>query len=119
VWKRVEEVELYEYEDSILLRMLGNTPELRIIDFLLDNPRLDFSRKEIREAVGSTKRTLADKIPKLEYLGVIKESRKVGRTTLYKINLENEGVRALRIFERSISLKIAEDEQEKEDYVIA
>jgi hypothetical protein len=44
---------------------------------------------------------------------VIKESRKVGRTTLYKINLENEGVRALRIFERSISLKIAEDEQEK------
>ena len=107
--------ELYELEESILLKTFGNTPELRIVDFLLDNPRLDFSRKEIREAISSTKRTLSDKIPKLENLGIIKESRKIGKSTLYKINLENETVKCIRMIERNISLKIAEDELEKEE----
>jgi DNA-binding transcriptional ArsR family regulator len=105
---------LYELEDSIIITTFGNTAELRIIDFLLDNPRHDFSRKEIREAIGSTKRTLTEKIPKLESLGIIKESRKIGKTTMYRINLDNEAVRGLRSVERSISLQAAEDELENE-----
>lgn len=115
----MNESELYELEDSVLLRTLGNTPELRIVDFLLDNPRFDFSRKEIREAINSTKRTLTEKIPKLENLGIIKESRKIGRAKLYKINLDNEIVEAIRMIEENISLKIAEDELEKENMIIA
>ena len=114
--------ELYELEESILLKTFGNTPELRIVDFLLDNPRFDFSRKEIREAISSTKRTLSDKIPKLENLGIIKESRKIGKSTLYKINLENETVKCIRMIERNISLKIVEDElkkDEKEKLIVA
>ena len=107
---------LYELKDSILVRTLGNTPELRIVDFLLDNSRFDFSRKEIREAIGSTKRTLTDKIPKLEELGIIKVTRKIGKASLYQINLDNEAVKGLRIFDRNISLQIAEDELEKEDW---
>jgi len=93
-------------ETSLLLRTLGNTAELRILDFLLDNPKFDFSRKEIREAIGSTKRTLSEKIPKLEEQGLIRVSRKIGRAKLYKINLENPAVQAFRTLERSLSLKI-------------
>ncbi|MDH5385936.1 MAG: winged helix-turn-helix domain-containing protein [Candidatus Aminicenantes bacterium] len=114
---------LYDEERSLLLRTLGNTAELRILDFLLDNPRFDFSRKEIREAIGSTKRTLSEKIPKLEEQGLIRVSRKIGRAKLYKINLENPAVQAFRTLERSLSLKLAEEyaeepPDEKEEKII-
>lgn len=36
-------------KDSLLLKFLGKSPQLRIIDFLLDNKLLDFSKKEIIE----------------------------------------------------------------------
>jgi hypothetical protein len=36
----------------MLLQYLGKTPELRLVDFLLENALFDFSRKEILEAIG-------------------------------------------------------------------
>lgn len=43
--------ELYtkkEYK-SILMKALGESPKLRIIDFFLDNPLFDFTKKEVIE----------------------------------------------------------------------
>lgn len=36
---------LYQ-ERSILVKMLGDSPKLRIIDFFLDNPLFDFTKKK-------------------------------------------------------------------------
>ena len=48
--------ELYK-EKSILLKALGENPKLRIIDFFLDNPLFDFTKKEVFEALGMNKQT--------------------------------------------------------------
>ena len=79
---------------------------LRIVDFLLDNPQSDFSRKEVIEALGmnSSKQYFRN----LEEYGIVKITRKIGRTKLYKVNLENPLVKTLREYEKQISMKISE-----------
>jgi DNA-binding transcriptional ArsR family regulator len=107
--------ELYrrrEYQ-SVLLRTLGDSPKLRIIDFFLDNPLFDFTKKEVIEALGMSKQTFYKYFPDLERDGIVVVSRKIGRARLYKINLEHPLVEMLREYEAKLSLKIAEKEAEK------
>jgi DNA-binding transcriptional ArsR family regulator len=107
--------ELYrrrEYQ-SVLLRTLGDSPKLRIIDFFLDNPLFDFTKKEVIEALGMSKQTFYKYFPDLERDGIVVVSRKIGRARLYKINLGHPLVEMLREYETKLSLKIAEKEAEK------
>lgn len=75
-------------EPTLLMRYLGDTPQLRIIDFFLDN-QSDYSKKEILEGTGMSKTTLYKVWPDLEELLVVISARKYGNTTLYKLNRNN------------------------------
>lgn len=37
----------YKGDETLLLKYLGNSPTLRIIDFFLDNPLSDYSQNEV------------------------------------------------------------------------
>ena len=101
-----------EYQ-SILLKTLGDSPKLRIIDFFLDNPLFDFTKKEVIEALGISKQTFYKYFPELEEYGIVEVSRKIGRAKLYKINLKHPLVSMLREYETKVSMQIAEKEAEK------
>jgi len=96
--------------DSMLIKVFGKSPKLRILDFLLDYKLNDFTKKEIIEALGMSKVTFYKNFKDLIDLGLVIPSRKIGRATLYKINLENPMVKMLIEFEMKLSLKIAEEE---------
>jgi len=100
-------------EDSLLIRALGNSPKLRILDYLLDYKLNDFTKKEIVEALGMSKLTFYKYFKDLEELGLVTASRKIGRATLYKVNLNNPMVKMLIEYETKLSLQIAEQEAEK------
>lgn len=102
-----------ESYDSLLTKALGNSPKLRILDYLLDYKLNDFTIKEIVEAVGMSKLTFYKYFEDLEELGLVIPSRKIGRATLYKINLENPMVKMMIEYETKLSLQIAEREEEK------
>jgi len=95
-------------EDSLLIRALGNSPKLRILDYLLDYKLNDFTKKEIVEALGMSKLTFYKYFKDLEELGLVMASRKIGRATLYKVNLNNPMVKMLIEYETKLSLQIAE-----------
>lgn len=99
--------------DSLLIRALGNSPKLRILDYLLDYKLNDFIKKEIVEALGMSKLTFYKYFKDLEELGLVTASRKIGRATLYKVNLENPIIKMLIEYERQLSLQIAEQEKAK------
>lgn len=82
-------------EESLLLQKLGKNPKLRIIDFFLDNRLFDFSKKEIIEGTGMSKATFYKYWPEIEENNIVKESRKYGKTVLYKINEDNPTVKKL------------------------
>lgn len=100
-------------EQSLLIRALGDSPKLRILDYLLDFKLNDFTKKEIVEALGMSKQTFYKYFKDLEELGLVTASRKIGRATLYKINLENPIVKMLIEYEAQLSMKIAEQEKAK------
>ncbi len=72
-------------DETLLIRHFGDTPNMRIIDFFLDNMS-DYSKKEILEGTGISKTTLYKVWPELERLEIVVPKRKYGNTTLYVLN---------------------------------
>lgn len=82
-------------EMSFFMKYLGDNPKIRILDFLMDNFSIDFSLPQI--AVGShvAYTTLMEIFPKLIEQGMIIETRRIGKSRLYKMNLDNPVAKAL------------------------
>jgi hypothetical protein len=76
-------------EKTSFALVFGESPVVKVIDFLIDNQEFDYSLTDIAKgaAVGWT--TLHQFWPDLVKLGVVKKTRKIGRAELYKLNLEN------------------------------
>jgi hypothetical protein len=70
---------------SLVIQYLGDSPQLRIIDFFLDN-QSDYSKKEIIENVGISKTTFYKVWPVLEKSGMFLSMRKFGNVQLYSLN---------------------------------
>ena len=80
---------------SMLLEVLGDTPELRIIDFLITNMHDKVYKNEIIERIGSNRTTFFKTWKNLEKYSLVVPFKKIGRSTLYQLNLENEFVKWL------------------------
>ncbi|MBS3056235.1 MAG: hypothetical protein J4473_02250 [Candidatus Aenigmarchaeota archaeon] len=76
--------------ESLFVRMLGNSPALRLIDFFIGSPDFDFSMTEISKDTGISWVVLERIIPEFLNAGVIKETRQVGKSKMFMLNEENE-----------------------------
>lgn len=79
-----------------------------ILDFLLIHKGFDYSKTEIAENAGVGYKTLFDNWAKLERYGLVKETRTIGRATLYTINHDSPIVKALRKLQHEIMFYDAE-----------
>lgn len=61
-------------------------PLFRIIDFLLENKGMDFSKKDITLGAGISKASLFNYWSELETRQIIKVTRVFGKTKLYTLN---------------------------------
>ena len=73
----------------------GNTPIMKIISFLLENDIWDYSLTDICKGANVSWGTLHKLFPSLVRHGLVKETRRVGRAKLYRLNEKNPIVRAL------------------------
>ena len=74
---------------SFFLEYLGENPKMRVLDFLMDNFAHDFSLPQIAEGSNVAYTTLIEVLPKLLEQGIIMETRKIGKSRLFKIDLDN------------------------------
>lgn len=81
--------------DTNLIDYLGKSPELKILDFLIENKRTSWNITEIEKQGGIARSTIKLVIPKLLKLDLIRIERAVGRSRLYIINKENQIVKQL------------------------
>lgn len=93
----------YKQNETLLLKYLGPTPVLRILDYFLDNPLSDFSKNEIVKNLEMGRVTFFKYWGELEKSGAVKVTRKIGRATLYKIDRENEIVKYLIKLDMSLA----------------
>ena len=68
--------------ETILVKMFGNSPKLRILDIFLDNPCFDFSKSGVVRELGISKQTFYKNFKDLEELGIVKFSRSIGRAVM-------------------------------------
>jgi len=83
------------YDESVLIEALGNSPKLRVLDFLIDNMRFDYSKKEIMEGAQIGKTTLFKIWNESLKLGIIRPTRRFGKAQLFTLNENNEVVKQL------------------------
>ena len=76
-------------EKSLLLNLTGDMPLFKIIDFLLDNKGMDFSKTDIAEGAEISRASLFNYWNELERHGIIKVTRSFGKTKLYTLNSKN------------------------------
>ncbi len=86
-------------EKPLLLKYLGDTPLLRIIDFLLENMLFDYSKKQIIDETGLSKITFYKYWGKLVDLNLVEPTRSFGKTTLYKLNQKSSIVQRIKELE--------------------
>jgi len=104
-------------DETLLIKCLGNSPTLRIVDFFLDNRLFDYSKNEIVQNLNMGRVTFFKYWKELEELGVVKVTRKVGKSRLYRLNEENEVVQKLIMLDsvlcKQAMKKAAEEATEK------
>ncbi len=80
---------------STFLEVFGDTPKLRVLDFLIENHFFDYPMTEIAKKSNVSYNSI--KIFFYEWIkdGIIVKTRKVGKSDYFKLNLENIFVKNL------------------------
>ena len=83
-------------EDMTIFReTLGDSPVIRVLDFLIEGRGLDYSLSDIAENSNIGWTTLHRIWDKMLKLGLVKPTREIGRAKLFKLNEENSAVKEL------------------------
>ena len=80
---------------SLFLEQFGDTPQLRVLDFLIDNQFFDFPMTEIARGSSVSYNSLKKFFGYLIKTEIIQETRKIGKSVYYKLNLENHFIKNL------------------------
>ncbi len=98
-------------EESIFLEYVGDSPRMRVLQYLIEGREMDYTLTDMLNA-GVSWGTLNQLLPKLVKLGMVIITRKIGRATLYKINQNNEAVKQLIVlYDRLILQRLEQMEQ--------
>jgi biotin operon repressor len=105
--------ETYQSDETLLLKYLGNSPTLRIIDFFLDNPLSDYSKNEVANNLAMSRATFFKYWKELEKSGALLLTRKIGRATMFKLDRNNDIAKQLIKLDMTISKKAMEKQIEE------
>ena len=89
-------------EKSLLLNLTGDMPLFKIIDFLLENKGMDFSKSDIAKGSGISRASLFNYWNEIEKHSIVKVTRSFGKTRLYTINTKNPIMQKIIELERTL-----------------
>ena len=74
---------------TIFRKAVGDTPKIRVIEFLIEGKDFDYSLSDIAEGAEIGRTTLFRIWDDLEKTGIVKHTRDIGNAKLYRVNREN------------------------------
>ena len=83
---------------TAFLQVFGDSPMLRVLDFLIVNEDFDYSMTDIASQSGVGYSTLKLFWKKLEESKIVKQTRVVGKAKMYRLNFDNPVVKKFRYF---------------------
>lgn len=81
--------------ESIFTEVFGNNPIMRVLDFLITFQLFDYPLTEIAKNSGVGYSTLQTFWDNLEKNKIVIKTRRVGKSDLYKLNINNHAVKQL------------------------
>ena len=80
---------------SFFLMQFGDTPQLRVLDFLIGFHFFDYPLTEIARESNVSYNSIKVFFPYFIKSGIVCKTRKIGKSDYYKLNMENEFVKNL------------------------
>ena len=80
---------------SLFIEFMGDSPTIKVLDYLLIERELDFSITDMAENAGIGRATLYRIWDNLIKNKIIVHTREIGRAKLYKLNIENQKIKKL------------------------
>ena len=80
---------------SLFVEFMGDSPMIRILDYLLTERELDFSITDMAENAGIGRATLYRIWESLIKNAIIMPTRTIGKAKLYKLNAKNDKIKKL------------------------
>jgi len=110
--KMNSENKIIDLENSLFVKLLGNSPYIRVLDFLLVYRDFDYSKKEIAENANVSYNTLNSFWREMLSNGIIVKTRRIGKQDMFRLNQESNLVKSLIVVFDSIAAEsIAEQKQ--------
>src|SRR3990167_5294804 len=100
---------------TAFIEVFGNSPLIRVLDFLMTYREFDYSLSDITKESGVGWNTLHSFFFKLVEKGIVKETRQVGRAKLYKLNTENLIVKKLVEINNLVTSKAVDEEMKRQE----
>jgi DNA-binding transcriptional ArsR family regulator len=99
-----DETDTLEEYEGVLSDIFSSRAVSQIMDFFLDHKEFDYSPGEIAKKTGLSFRTIFRELPYLEKNQLIYISRKIGKTNMYRLNVDLQAVNFLEKFAFEMSL---------------
>lgn len=80
---------------SLFIELLGNSPSIKVLDYLLTERELDFSISDMARNAGIGRATLYRIWSQLIKNKIIISTRRIGKSKLYKLNTTNPKIKKL------------------------
>ncbi len=104
--EKTKEVREGRDESSLFIQFFGDYPMARVLDFLMENQLFDYSLRGIAEHSGVGFSTLNLFWARLVKFGIVVETRRVGKATMYGLNIDSSLVK--RLIDLDMKLAFAE-----------
>lgn len=98
--------------------LFGNNALVKVLDFLLENRFWDYTKKDIAEHSKISRTELYRLWNTFMKLQLVKESRKIGATTLYQTNMNSPVMRKLSKLSTEIATQLNKEVLERPKEVI-
>ena len=95
-----------------LEHLFGNSAFVKVLDFLLENRFWDYTKKDIAEHSEISRTELYRLWNTLAKLHLVKESRKIGATTLYQTNMGSPVMGKLSELSMEVATELNKEELE-------
>jgi Fe2+ or Zn2+ uptake regulation protein len=99
---------------SLFIELFGDSPTIRVLDFLLTERELDFSISDIARNSGIGRATLYRIWEQLIENNIITHTRTIGKSKLYKLNIQNPKIKKLIEIDDMLILEELRDKSEKQ-----
>ena len=103
-------------EKSLLLQLTGEMPLFKILDFLVDNKGMDFTKKDIAEGAEISKASLFNYWQELEKYKIVKVTRTFGKTKFYTLNTESPITKKILELESTLIRQAMLNAAQKEEF---